>query len=93
MKDKWLDSPDAVRTIKSMVCLICQKSPVDAHHIKTRGSGGHDFIMKEKHIVLNIVPLCREHHTKIHEMGVDTFKEKFRAFREYLKDIGHPFSG
>lgn len=44
--------------------------PVDKHHIKTRKSGGSDE-------PFNLIPLCRKHHTEIHQIGSVTFIEKY----------------
>ena len=38
----------------------------DAHHVTTRGAGGPD--------AENLVPLCRTHHSELHQMGVDSFQ-------------------
>lgn len=44
--------------------------PTDAHHIKTRGSGGDDT--RE-----NVIGLCRRHHTEIHQIGISRFLAKY----------------
>lgn len=41
--------------------------PVDAAHVKSRGAGGADFG--------NLIPLCRWHHARQHEVGIQTFAE------------------
>lgn len=56
--------------------------PTDAHHWKTRGSGGTDALN-------NLAPLCRVHHVEVHQIGVKTFfrkyEEKIVSFREAHK--------
>ena len=51
--------------VATQVCLVCQRSPCDAHHLKfaqPRSLGrkvGDEFT----------VPLCREHHRELHRRG------------------------
>ena len=52
----------------SWTCLICQRSPVDPAHLKTRGSGGDDLN--------NVVPLCRFHHDQ-QEGHTAAFQQKY----------------
>lgn len=89
-KSEDLDSIPARHHIKSMGCLVCGRYPTDPDHIRTRGAGGMDFIRSGKLIVLNIWPLCREHHTERHAIGLDSFKAKYKACRDYLEEIKHP---
>lgn len=44
---------------------MCGKSPVDPHHVKTRGAGGSDLLA---------VPLCRVHHVEVGFRGSNTFQ-------------------
>jgi len=64
-KNKRWESPDYLNYIREQPCLIpscnCQAEP---HHYITRGAGGGDEYA---------MPLCREHHTAIGNMGRDTF--------------------
>lgn len=57
--------------IRSQRCYICQRSPSEPHHVETGGMGmkGSDF---------SALPLCREHHREIHDMG------KARFWRQYF---------
>ena len=64
-----------------MRCLVCNKSPVDVAHIKTRGSGGSDEEW-------NLMPLCREHHTEQHKIGIVTFTNKYYSVHYWLADRG-----
>ena len=55
--------------VRSKGCAVCGR-PSDAHHaIGRRGVGikPSDF---------GTVPLCRVHHTEIHQMGKDTFQRE-----------------
>jgi hypothetical protein len=51
--------------VASQPCLVCQRSPCDAHHVKfaqprTLGRKVSDEFT---------VPLCRDHHTQLHHQG------------------------
>lgn len=69
------------KIIKSMKCLVCGSPNVDAHHIKTRGSGGDDSLK-------NLAPLCRIHHTEVHRIGIISFSQKYLGVSTYLQDNG-----
>lgn len=49
-------------------CLVCGKM-AENHHVKTRGSGGNDDIG-------NLMSLCRECHTEVHNIGLTTFVQR-----------------
>jgi hypothetical protein len=49
---------------RSLPCCICFGSPSDPHHVRSRGAGGKDE---------DTVPLCRLHHTEVHQKGAVTF--------------------
>lgn len=55
-------------------CCICGK-PTDLHHIDRVGMGRdrHDII----HEGLEVLPLCREHHTEAHTMPDTAFFERY----------------
>ena len=54
-------------------CPICGKR-ADLHHIEAVGMGrDRDQIIHEG---MEVMPLCREHHTEIHTIGRDTFMKK-----------------
>ena len=55
-------------------CPICGKR-ADLHHVSAVGMGrDRTEIIHEG---LEVMPLCREHHTEIHTIGRDTFMEKY----------------
>lgn len=60
-------SPAYLDYIRSLPCVICGEPNTEAHHVKTRGSGGGDTYA---------VPLCARHHREIHSIGIDTFQAK-----------------
>ena len=70
-KPNRLRSKKNIEFIQSRPCAACGRTPVDAHHIRTRGAGGDDRLS-------NLLPLCRVHHTEIHKIGKQTFFEKYR---------------
>lgn len=55
-------------------CCVCGK-PTDLHHIDHVGSGrDREEIIHEG---MEVLPLCREHHTEVHAIGQLTFNEKY----------------
>lgn len=63
--------------IKYKRCCICGK-PADIHHVDAIGKGrnrkNYDDYGHRK------MALCREHHTEDHNIGVDSFNEKYHVF-------------
>lgn len=55
-------------------CVICGKN-ADIHHVHAIGAGrDRDEIVHEG---LEVMPLCRVHHTEIHTIGRQSFMEKY----------------
>ena len=55
-------------------CVICGKR-ADLHHVVSLGAGmNRDEVVHEG---MDVLPLCREHHTEIHSIGRDTFMTKY----------------
>lgn len=54
--------------VRTQLCLACVYPADHAHHVVTRGAGGSD---------LTAVPLCAKHHSEIHNIGTDTFSERY----------------
>lgn len=74
---KWhraYGSTHLVAYLNAMPCMVCGRVPCDAAHVKSRGAGGgyRD----------NLVPLCREHHTEQHQIGIETFQNKYQIDME-----------
>ena len=67
-KHYW--SEGYVIAIKTMPCTVCRARPSHAHHVKTKAAGG-DYT--------HLVPLCPTHHHELHNSGVSTFSDKYRA--------------
>ncbi|HBQ68226.1 MAG TPA: hypothetical protein DD781_18105 [Leclercia adecarboxylata] len=60
-RDRW-DNPKFLAWVKTQPCECCGKPSDDAHHLIGWGQGGmgtkaHDFL---------VIPLCRQHHTELH---------------------------
>jgi hypothetical protein len=55
-------------------CVVCSKTPSDPHHITSRGAGGGD-------IEENLISLCRQHHTQIHQEGQTKFLIRYPHVR------------
>lgn len=74
-------------SVRKLVCVVCSKYGVDAHHVRSRGAGGPDAPW-------NVAPLCRLHHQRFHSLGLNRFTEKFPVFRLWLTGRGwtHDFN-
>ena len=93
LSDKIIErSPDIGRTLYSCLrhkkCCLCGDK-AELHHIDAVGSGRN---RKEiVHFGMEVLPLCRKHHTEIHTTGKKTFCEKYHVFGikldEYLCGI------
>ena len=65
-------------------CLINKKCPIcgkkaDLHHYESIGMGrDRDAIIHEG---MEVLPLCREHHTEVHTTGRETFMDKYHLGR------------
>jgi HNH endonuclease len=69
----------ALDKIRKLPCEVCRKRPPShPHHIRTRGSGGPDT---EE----NLIALCPEHHTMIHQLGTQKFLAKHPHLRSVKK--------
>lgn len=77
-KQTRIRSKKILDTVKQMSCAACNRPPPsDPHHISSRGSGGHDT-------PANLVPLCRIHHTEIHQIGPAKMVYKYPNLKRYL---------
>lgn len=63
--------------IRSLHCSVstCNNMDIDPHHTVRKSQLGSDY---------SCVPLCREHHSSVHNLGVHSFDKKFSV---NLKDI------
>jgi len=77
-KQKRIVNKELIETYQSMKCAACRAwQNVSAHHIKSRGSGGHD-------IPENLIPLCIRCHIEIHQIGNRKFIEIYPHTKKYL---------
>lgn len=82
LSDKIIErSPDIGRTLYSCLlnkrCCLCGRK-AELHHMDAVGSGRS---RKEIiHLGMEVLPLCRVHHTEIHTIGRKTFCEKYHVF-------------
>ena len=57
-------------------CAVCGKH-ADIHHCKGSVIGIGRNRKEVIHVGLELMPLCREHHTECHSIGQDIFNEKY----------------
>lgn len=67
----------------SKKCCICGR-PSDLHHLDAVGAGRdrEDIV----HEGMEVLPLCREHHTEIHQIGIQTFMNKYHLVGGIILD-------
>lgn len=80
-------SPDIGRYVYACIanhrCCITGR-PADLHHVDAVGMGrSRDEIV---HKGMRVLPLCRELHTEAHQLGRDTFCEKYHVVPVKLDD-------
>ena len=65
--------------IRKQPCIVCYRTPCEAHHVRTAANSGMGIKPGDD----QAVPLCPLHHRELHQIGVQTFCEK------YWVDIGY----
>jgi hypothetical protein len=69
---------ELIREVSKQACVVCGKRPAgEAHHIKTKGSGGGDYIW-------NLCPVDRFCHQRFHSKGLNHMVRRFNPVREFL---------
>jgi len=70
--------------IKTLPCLICGKNDVDPHHLKAVGTGRRRELSKWEDYT--IIPLYRQYHSELHQIGLTKFEDKYKIdlFKEAL---------
>ena len=63
--------------VRTQVCSACSYRSVDAHHVTSKGSGGDDTLN-------NLMPLCRVHHSEIHQIGNSRMCEKYGGVKSWF---------
>lgn len=75
-----------VEAVKNSPCIITgTPPPSDCHHVRSRGSFGHDYVW-------NLCPLTRELHQEFHKTGFTTFADKHPKFKAWLLYNGWEFN-
>ena len=87
MKPRRHTDPELLAAIRKVPCAACLRPPPsDAHHIRTKMSGGPDEPW-------NILPLCRFHHNLWHQMGRARLFEKLPDLLGVLVYMGWVWDG
>lgn len=60
---------------KRRKCTVCCKSHAEVHHLDTVGIGMNRT--KVDHSKMQLIMLCREHHQEAHNIGDETFLNKY----------------
>lgn len=78
-----LRDPSYLSHIRQMPCLVCGRSPSEAHHLlrgRERGvslKAGDDWV----------VPLCNQHHRQLHEDGNEEIFFALEGVNAYRKAV------
>jgi len=74
--------PLFIKAIGKLPCLACGiEGRTEAHHVKTRGSGGGDDAW-------NVIPLCALHHQRWHQVGWIAFCRSYPHVFQHLHRLG-----
>jgi hypothetical protein len=65
---KRIRAPDHLKRVAALPCLICNRQPSDAHHLKRVQPNA----LGRKPGDQWVVPLCRIHHRALHDAGDET---------------------
>jgi 5-methylcytosine-specific restriction endonuclease McrA len=79
-------SEDLINFIKTLPCIVCGQTADDAHHIKTKKSGGKD-------IPENLIPLTRDCHSLWHLKGTKYMAETYPTVKKWLDLAGWKLEG
>lgn len=85
LKSSRVQNVEILAEVRKRPCQVCNRRGVDAHHIKTKGSGGPDSEW-------NLLPLCRIHHSEVHQSGLDRFTQKYPQVKMMMIAMGWMFS-
>ena len=59
------------------MCGYYYDNEVTYHHVKSRGSWGHDEYW-------NLMPLCRKHHIQVHNIGLINLCHRYPNVKDWL---------
>jgi len=90
-----INTKEYIKYIKSNVCLVCGRTPVDPDHLMARGMGGRGKggTVTGSRIDFSCIPLCRVHHSERHQLPerdfedlyrIKLWKEAFKLVRDYF---------
>jgi hypothetical protein len=65
-------------------CIISGKEGCDLHHVSHKGNGGSDEPW-------NLMPLARQFHSELHQIGKCKMAEKYPQVRQWLIKNGWVF--
>ena len=81
LMDLKKETKEYLKYVKSHPCTLCGATQVDADHLIHRGMGGvgakgktHTGTLQD----FTCVPLCRQHHTERHSLGIKGFDSKYK---------------
>lgn len=86
---KVLRSNDYINWIRTLPCIVCTMAVgyipsmefrSDPHHIPLKGHGGMGIKTDDN----RTIPLCRFHHELYHQMGRESFEDRFCLDYEYI---------
>jgi len=87
-----------LRYVASQPCLVCGRSPAQAHHVRFAQPKATGRKVSDEWVV----PLCATHHRSLHTVGdevkwwkmcgIDPIAHAERLWRERRGEDGHPFS-
>lgn len=66
-----------IEKLKLNKCIVSGQYGVDVHHVKSRKAGGHD-------IECNLMPLKRQYHNEVHNIGLTKFSKKYPQVKTWL---------
>ena len=83
-KTKRVENKQLLAQAKRSRCVACGRVGSDPHHIQSRGAGGPDASY-------NILYLCRQHHTEVHQIGYRKMCDKYLQVELVLISKGWHF--
>ena len=78
MKSKRIVDEELLSVVRGLPCIACRQTPVHAHHVTSRGAGGHDTAE-------NLMPLCVQHHAEWHQGGPGKMVRTYPSVRYWLE--------
>jgi len=70
-----LHSLDYLEWMRQQPCCLTGNPVADLHHLEAIGTRGHRKEPNQRHFT--VVPLVREKHSELHDIGIHKFQEKY----------------